>query len=408
MKNYFKKFSVMFVMALAIIGIGAIQNGSVANAAESDYTLNKDYSTNLIADYKFDETSGTTCIDSTGHYNGTYNGTTSVAGINGNARNFNGTSDYISFNNPIIPVGKKSIRFEVKTSNLNTKDYTIIGNSEWGATDKTYGTNIVIFGNSRGVNTGKIYVRNVESANSNSVFNIVSNLKINDNKWHDVLFTWDGTTNNAQVKLYIDGVLDSTSTALKNEVTIGAKNLTIGVLNNYTLDNYLQGDISNVEIYNDVIEYKKSLSLDKSTLDLTVGDSKQLTSTTTPASAEVVWTSSDSTIATVDSTGKVTGVKEGQAIITAQIKDSDTKATCVVNVTAPTTPNEPTTGTGLFIELVDGNIKQYDLTSDQINSFINWYKNRDLDDSQPPFYKFTKGTYTDYVVHDKIDWFEIR
>lgn len=33
MKNYFKKFSVIFVMLLAVIGFGIIQNGSVANAA---------------------------------------------------------------------------------------------------------------------------------------------------------------------------------------------------------------------------------------------------------------------------------------------------------------------------------------------------------------------------------------
>ena len=33
MKNYFKKFSIMFVMLLAVIGIGVIQNGSIANAA---------------------------------------------------------------------------------------------------------------------------------------------------------------------------------------------------------------------------------------------------------------------------------------------------------------------------------------------------------------------------------------
>jgi hypothetical protein len=33
MKNYFKKFSIMFVMLLAIIGVGAIQNGITTNAA---------------------------------------------------------------------------------------------------------------------------------------------------------------------------------------------------------------------------------------------------------------------------------------------------------------------------------------------------------------------------------------
>ena len=33
MKNYFKKFGIMFVMLLAVIGVVVIQNGIVANAA---------------------------------------------------------------------------------------------------------------------------------------------------------------------------------------------------------------------------------------------------------------------------------------------------------------------------------------------------------------------------------------
>ncbi|WP_179117871.1 Ig-like domain-containing protein, partial [Clostridium beijerinckii] len=125
------------------------------------------------------------------------------------------------------------------------------------------------------------------------------------------------------------------------------------------------------------------------------------------------WKSSDESVATVDENGNVTGVKEGQATITATINDgSNISATCTVNVvpktTEPTEPQDPTGDGTLFIELVDGNIKSYDVSSQEITNFINWYKNRDLDDSQSPVYKFKKGDYTDYVVHDKIDWFEVR
>lgn len=75
------------------------------------------------------------------------------------------------------------------------------------------------------------------------------------------------------------------------------------------------------------------MSLDKTSLGLTIGNSQLLTATVTPAGSEVVWSSSDTTIATVDSTGKVMAIKEGQATITAQIKGSVTKATCIVNIT---------------------------------------------------------------------------
>jgi len=40
MKNYFKKFSIMFVMALIVLGIGIIQNGNVANAASTTWNPN--------------------------------------------------------------------------------------------------------------------------------------------------------------------------------------------------------------------------------------------------------------------------------------------------------------------------------------------------------------------------------
>ena len=160
--------------------------------------------------------------------------------------------------------------------------------------------------------------------------------------------------------------------------------------------------------YNEDIE---SISLDKSSMSLTVGDSKELTATTTPADSQIEWSSSDPSIATVDENGNIKGIAVGTATITAKIKVTDTIATCEVTVTAedvPTDPEEPSGDGTLFIELEDGNIKQYAVTEKKIADFIKWYKNRDNDDSESPIYKFTKGDYKDYVVHDKIVWFEIR
>jgi len=157
-----------------------------------------------------------------------------------------------------------------------------------------------------------------------------------------------------------------------------------------------------------------TIILNKTTDNLQVEQADNLVPTTTPAGAEVVWTSSDSSIATVDSTGKVTAVKEGQVTITAQIKGSETKATCTVTVTKngtiePTNPTEPTTGyANLFIELVDGNIKSYNVSSTEITKFKQWYLDRDNTTSNKPYYEFSKGDYKDYVIHDKIDWFEVR
>lgn len=94
-----------------------------------------------------------------------------------------------------------------------------------------------------------------------------------------------------------------------------------------------------------------SVTLDKTTASVEEGANVQLTATVKPDSTTedktVTWTSSDETVATVDNTGKVTGVKAGEATIKAA---AGTKfAECKVTVTAkktdeptPDTPDKPT------------------------------------------------------------------
>ena len=56
---------------------------------------------------------------------------------------------------------------------------------------------------------------------------------------------------------------------------------------------------------------------------------------------QIVWTSSDETVATVDETGRVTGVAPGEAQITAHIEGSGASAVCAVTVTEHTTARLP-------------------------------------------------------------------
>ena len=82
---------------------------------------------------------------------------------------------------------------------------------------------------------------------------------------------------------------------------------------------------------------------------LNVGKSVTLTATVTPeeiaADTTVTWSSSDETVATVDSNGKVTAVATGNATITATAGEES--ATCDITVqkaiSKPATSNKPTT-----------------------------------------------------------------
>lgn len=83
---------------------------------------------------------------------------------------------------------------------------------------------------------------------------------------------------------------------------------------------------------------------------------KQLTATVTPTSAgnqTIVWSSSNNDIATVDpTTGLVTAIGKGTAVITATVKNTSLSDTCTVTVTEPAaykinlTPNTITLGQG--------------------------------------------------------------
>ncbi|MCI6861675.1 MAG: Ig-like domain-containing protein, partial [Prevotella sp.] len=83
-----------------------------------------------------------------------------------------------------------------------------------------------------------------------------------------------------------------------------------------------------------------SITLNKTTLNITEGDSETLTVTYAPDDADdrsVTWTSSNGNVATVDAQGKVTAVAEGTAIITATSVNGKT-AQCAVVVSKKANP----------------------------------------------------------------------
>ena len=103
------------------------------------------------------------------------------------------------------------------------------------------------------------------------------------------------------------------------------------------------------------------VTLDKTELSLTEGESATLTATVEPENATdkaIVWTSSDNAVATVEN-GVVTAVKAGTATITAACGSA--KAECTVTVTAaPASPLSVKVGTAAYpVKPVDGQAGKY-------------------------------------------------
>ena len=81
------------------------------------------------------------------------------------------------------------------------------------------------------------------------------------------------------------------------------------------------------------------VTLNKTGITLEVDGSETLTATVAPDNAtnkKVTWKSDKPEIATVDDSGKITGVKEGEATITVTTEDGGKTATCKVTVEAAT------------------------------------------------------------------------
>ena len=116
-----------------------------------------------------------------------------------------------------------------------------------------------------------------------------------------------------------------------------------------------------VNVTVDTIEVKKiDLKPNKKTLE--AGETGQITAIIEPENAtnrELVWSSSDSSIATVDSKGVIKGIKEGTVTITAKTKDGKVVGTTTITVkVAPTPTPTPKVITSLSFAQDNINIKK--------------------------------------------------
>lgn len=112
-------------------------------------------------------------------------------------------------------------------------------------------------------------------------------------------------------------------------------------------DNVMKHSLSSADPLYNAVTYKAapyelpsvvhvtSIALNKSTATLAVDATEELTITWTPSTAtnkDVMWFSTDTSKATVDQTGKVTALADGEATIVAVTNDGNKTANCVVTI----------------------------------------------------------------------------
>ncbi len=111
-------------------------------------------------------------------------------------------------------------------------------------------------------------------------------------------------------------------------------------------------------VYIDYIEVE-GVSLNRTSLTLTEGNVEALTAVIEPSNASVKaveWSSSNTAVATVSSTGEVTAVSAGTATITVTTQEGSFKAECAVIVKEPTAPIPEAIDLGLSVKWASFNL----------------------------------------------------
>ena len=203
MKNSSYKKSLVLGIFILLIGIGIIPGisgyagkTSIQSTIEvpTSFPLNNDY---VNGYWKFDECSGSTAYDSSGHnYDGTIIGATWTGGCSGCGLDFDGVNDYVNLDSHSVELGFN------KTDDLIFSFCFKSTSTDSGMIYCTAGYQHIPEARIELLSNGTLLVKiwtqvcgiNVSSENS-----------FNDGSWHNVEVYFNGITANPTVDLFVDG-----------------------------------------------------------------------------------------------------------------------------------------------------------------------------------------------------------
>ncbi len=299
----------------------------------------------LVAWYPFN---GNANDESGNGNNGTNYGatlTTDRFGNSGKAYSFNGTTDYIE--SPIIQtnISAYSISAWIKTSAGGTivSGKALVHAPSWVMTDTVGVTLDVVTTYSAPADKGRVrYLADGNYFQSGKT----SNDTINNSVWHHVVGVWNGipssVISSSDFSIYVDGVNIAVFDAIVNSSSAPINGYGPTLIGKHSIWNsFFDGKLDDIAIYNRALTSSEITQLYNAgnvagsisgSTTVCTGSTTTFSNTTTGGS----WSSSNTSVAIVGSSGIVTGVTSGTATISYTVTNAcgSGVATKVITVTA--------------------------------------------------------------------------
>jgi len=228
--------------AFIIVGMSSISNSAnIAKGQAFSNSLRNSLLLNLISEWKFNESSGTTASDSWGINNGTLSGAVipliQTSGcVSNNCLSFNGSSSYVDCGNNVSLDVTASFTIEmwIKRNAVSVEMLSLLRRDS--------GDDYALFSNA---GQTSVCVRFKDTLSAHHLGTVVT---VPTGQWSHLVGLYDGR----YLKFYLNGVMGSSNDIGSFTVAAGTNNLIIG-RNDYNSNRIFNGLMDEVRVYSAAI-----------------------------------------------------------------------------------------------------------------------------------------------------------